>query len=303
MHPNREATTQPQFTFSYNIPGLTPDNPHTNPSKKEQVRGMFNAIAPRYDLLNHLLSLGIDRRWRARVVRMAAAALHPGSNRGKTPAQASAEGRPGEPDTRPGTPTAEQTHTGIMASSGSAPRILDVATGTGDLAIALARRGFAVTGVDLSAEMLAVGRGKVAKTGLPIEMVEGDAEQLPFADGTFDGVTAGFGVRNFGDLQAGLCEMHRVVRPGGRIFVLEFSMPRRRSLLGVFYRIYFRRILPAVGRLISRDKGAYRYLPDSVESFPHGAAFETEMAAAGFSAPISKKLMGGIASIYTAHRG
>ena len=180
-------------------------------SKKTRVREMFDSIAPRYDLLNHLLSFGVDRLWRRRMVGVVAA----------------------------GTPAA----------------ILDVAAGTGDVAVALARRlpAARITGIDLSGEMLAVGRGKVARRGLcdRIELVQGDAEQLPFPDGTFDAVTIGFGIRNFGSIEAGLAEAFRVLRPGGRLCILEFSTPRGRCF-GPLYRFYFHRILPLVGRLISR---------------------------------------------------
>ena len=226
-------------------------------SKKTRVREMFDSIAPRYDLLNHLLSFGVDRLWRRRMVGVVAA----------------------------GTPAA----------------ILDVAAGTGDVAVALARRlpAARITGIDLSGEMLAVGRGKVARRGLcdRIELVQGDAEQLPFPDGTFDAVTIGFGIRNFGSIEAGLAEAFRVLRPGGRLCILEFSTPRGRCF-GPLYRFYFHRILPVVGRLISKDDSAYTYLPESVDHFPDNLLFLRLMGQAGFAACRSRRQMRGIAYIY-----
>ena len=218
-------------------------------SKKTRVREMFDSIAPRYDLLNHLLSFGVDRLWRRRMVGVVAA----------------------------GTPAA----------------ILDVAAGTGDVAVALARRlpAARITGIDLSGEMLAVGRGKVARRGLcdRIELVQGDAEQLSFPDGTFDAVTIGFGIRNFGSIEAGLAEAFRVLRPGGRLCILEFSTPRGRCF-GPLYRFYFHRILPLVGRLISKD--------ESVDHFPDNLLFLRLMGQAGFAACRSRRQMRGIAYIY-----
>ena len=226
-------------------------------SKKTRVREMFDSIAPRYDLLNHLLSFGVDRLWRRRMVGVVAA----------------------------GTPAA----------------ILDVAAGTGDVAVALARRlpAARITGIDLSGEMLAVGRGKVARRGLcdRIELVQGDAEQLSFPDGTFDAVTIGFGIRNFGSIEAGLAEAFRVLRPGGRLCILEFSTPRGRCF-GPLYRFYFHRILPLVGRLISKDDSAYTYLPESVDHFPVNLLFLRLMGQAGFAACRSRRQMRGIAYIY-----
>ena len=176
---------------------------------------MFDNIAPRYDLLNHTLSFNIDRLWRRRVVREVA------------------ESRP--------------------------ERILDMATGTGDLAIELARRipGAQVTGVDLSERMLAEARRKVAARGLAerVTLQQGDAEQLAAADASFDAATVAFGVRNFGDLHAGLCELARVLRPGGRIVILEFSQPRNR-LFRALYEFYSFRILPLIGGAVSHDRQA-----------------------------------------------
>lgn len=234
-----------------------------NPAgKKEQVRVMFDAIARRYDLLNRVLSLGIDLRWRARVV------------------------------------------SGVRRQGPAT--VLDVATGTGDLAIAVGRAlpAAAMTGVDLSPEMLRIGREKVAARfpGREFPMMEGDAERLPFDEGRFEAVTCGFGVRNFENLDRGLREMYRVLAPQGRVYILEFSMPSRHNGLGRLYRFYFRRILPAIGRLVSRDARAYSYLPESVGEFPYGEPFCRMLAETGFVNPRMRRLTGGIAMIYTAEK-
>lgn len=226
-------------------------------TKKNMVRDMFDHIAPTYDRLNHLLSFGIDRLWRRKTVRRVAAG-HP-------------------------------------------RRILDLATGTGDLAVAMTRRmtDAHVTGLDLSVEMLAYGQQKVERKGLAdrIRLVEGDAEHLPFGGDEFDAVTIAFGIRNFGDMDAGLREAVRVLRSGGRICILEFSTPSGR-LFGPLYRFYFHRILPRIGRMISHDDAAYRYLPDSVDHFPNNLLFLRRMERAGFTDCRSRRLMRGIAYIY-----
>jgi demethylmenaquinone methyltransferase/2-methoxy-6-polyprenyl-1,4-benzoquinol methylase len=187
-----------------------------------------------------------------------------------------------------------------VASDGPAA-ILDLATGTGDLAIGLARRmpRAAVTGVDLSPEMLEVARRKVARRGIPniTALIEGDAEALPFADGVFDAVTVGFGVRNFGNIPAGLAEIYRVLRPGGQVTILEFGMPQGK-IFGALYRLYFRRLLPAIGGIFSRQQRAYRYLQRSAEEFPYGERFVALLRAAGFTGVSSTPLTGGVAAIY-----
>lgn len=219
---------------------------------------MFDGIAPRYDLLNHLLSLGIDRGWRRRLVRTLRA-----------------DGR---------------------------KAVLDVATGTGDLALLIARRcaGSAVTGLDLSEGMLEVARRKVAALdgGDRIRFIAGEAEAMPFADGGFDAVTAAFGVRNFHDIPAGLAEMARVLGDGGRVYILEFSVPRNR-LFGAVYKWYFHRVLPLVGGLVSRDGSAYRYLPSSVDEFPAPEEFLRLMEGTGFTDCKCRRLTNGVACLYT----
>lgn len=231
-------------------------------SKKEQVTAMFNRIAPKYDFLNHLLSMGIDKLWRKRVVR-------------------------------------------IVARK-KAPVVLDVATGTGDLAIALAGiqpKPTAVYGADISAGMLERAAQKVLKRGLQhtIVLKEADSEALPFSDRFFDAVTVAFGVRNFGDLHQGLCEMNRVLKPGGSLVVLEFSRPHIFPFKQL-YACYFAHVLPWWGGLISKDKEAYDYLPASVLHFPEGKAFEAALVQAGFEVEKSRRQSLGIATIYVAHR-
>ena len=230
--------------------------------KKARVGKMFDSIAPTYDRLNHLLSFGIDRGWRRKLVLSLQRAF-----------------------------------------GDEAIRILDVATGTGDLAIELARRipRARVTGVDISEGMLEAGREKVSRGSLAdrITLQRGDAEALDFADAAFDCVTVAFGVRNFGNLQVGLREMRRVLRPGGRCFVLEFSRPTA-PVFGWVYGLYFHRVLPWVGRLVSRDGGAYDYLPRSVYGFPPPEEFSAMLRGAGFSDVRVRRLTFGVAYIYEA---
>ncbi|MGQ1891681.1 bifunctional demethylmenaquinone methyltransferase/2-methoxy-6-polyprenyl-1,4-benzoquinol methylase UbiE [Thermophagus sp. OGC60D27] len=227
-------------------------------SKKEQVRSMFDKIAPRYDLLNHLLSFGIDKIWRKNVVK--------------------------------------------QLGGLTAPIILDVATGTGDLAIEIAKIDpVAVYGVDLSAEMLNIARKKVEKKRLhmTIQLKQGDSEALPFEDRFFDAATVAFGVRNFENLQKGLSEIQRVLKPGGRLVVLEFSRPKVFPFKQLFY-FYMRRILPWWGGIISRDKQAYAYLPESALQFPEGKEFRRELENAGFEWQKGIAQTLGIATIYVA---
>ncbi len=230
------------------------------PGKKAQVAQMFDAIAGRYDMLNHVLSFGIDRYWRR---------------------QAIDELR----EVRP-------------------LRVLDVATGTGDLAIGASNVIPAtVVGVDISEEMLQVGREKVRRKGLEekITLQYGDSEALPFKDGAFGAVTVAFGVRNFEDLQRGLSEIRRVLKPGGKVVILEFSHPRAFPIKQ-FYSFYSRHVLPRVGAAVSGDTGAYRYLPESVAEFPDGDDFLERLHRAGFTDCEWRPLTFGIASLYSGRR-
>jgi demethylmenaquinone methyltransferase/2-methoxy-6-polyprenyl-1,4-benzoquinol methylase len=229
-------------------------------SKKEQVRSMFDRIAPRYDLLNRLLSFGIDRIWRRNVVKLLK---------------------------------------GLQA-----PMILDVATGTGDLAVEICKvNPVVVYGVDLSPQMLEVAKKKIQqkKLHMTIQLREGDSENLPFEDNFFDAVTVAFGVRNFENLGKGLAEMQRVLRPGGQLIVLEFSKPSGFPFKQ-FYHFYFTRILPWCGGLISKDKDAYKYLPASVLQFPEGKDFENKLRAAGLEPRKSIPQTFGIATIYVSDK-
>jgi demethylmenaquinone methyltransferase/2-methoxy-6-polyprenyl-1,4-benzoquinol methylase len=221
------------------------------------VREMFTSIAPRYDLLNHLLSFNIDRLWWHRTARAFAEAL-----------------------ARP------------------EARVLDLCCGTGDMALALYRRAGAaspqILGADFSHAMLQRAREKSAKTRL--RWVEADALHLPFPDASFDLVSAAFGFRNLADYDAGLEEISRVLRPGGECGILDFGEPR--GLMGQLYRIYFKRVLPAVGTLLSGVSGPYRYLPASVERFPQPEEMLARMHQAGFEEASWKPYTFGIAGLY-----
>lgn len=234
---------------------------NTDLSKKEEVREMFDHIAPKYDLLNHTLSMSIDRLWRRRVVKIVRR-------------------------TKP-------------------RRILDVATGTGDLAIAMARRikDVQILAVDISERMLDVARRKIVARGLDGRIVldRGDAEHLEVAAASIDVATVAFGVRNFGDLDAGLRELARVIKPGGKVVILEFSRPAN-PLFRSLYEFYTYRILPRIGGFISHDRKAYEYLPASVGEFPLPAEFIRKMEAAGFGNCRARSLNGGIAQIYIGER-
>lgn len=228
--------------------------------KKPHIERMFDDIAPRYDLLNRVLSGGIDQRWRRIVIR---------------------EVLENDPE-----------------------RILDIATGTADLALQAARSSEArVVGVDISEEMLQVGRRKVTKASMEprVTLQRGDAEKLPFSDRQFHAAMVAFGVRNFEDLAAGLSQIQRVLRPGGKLVVLEFSRPRAFPIKQL-YAFYGRFILPLVGRLISGNSGAYTYLPESISVFPEGEDFLGWMKEAGFERLRSRRLTFGIASMYVGYR-
>jgi demethylmenaquinone methyltransferase/2-methoxy-6-polyprenyl-1,4-benzoquinol methylase len=222
-----------------------------------RIAGMFDAIAPRYDLLNHLLSAGIDRRWRAKAI-----------------ASLQLTGR---------------------------ETLIDVCTGTADVALEAGRGAARILGVDFAGAMLARGRAKVqrAEASSRIALVRGDAMRLPAADASADAVTVAFGIRNVQDPVIGCAEMARVLRPGGRLAILEFAMP---AIPGVaaLYRWYFSRVLPLIGRRISGHTGAYSYLPASVGSFPPPAEFVTLLQQAGFSQVSADPLTFGIVYLYTA---
>jgi len=226
-------------------------------TRARAIRDMFCEIAPRYDFLNHLLSLGIDRGWRRTLVRMA---LRPGM--------------PGMKD------------------------LLDVACGTGDVCLALRGKapGARIVGLDFSPGMLELARKKNLKAGAGLELIEGSAEELPFAEGEFDLVTIAFGIRNVVDRKKALREFFRVLKPGGRVAVLEFSRPRV-VWLRALYDFYFFRILPRVGGLLAK-KEAYLYLPDSVSRFPEPEEFNDWLNEAGFTACRWHSLTFGIATLY-----
>lgn len=179
--------------------------------------------------------------------------------------------------------------------------ILDVATGTGDFALqALVLAPQKIVGVDISEGMLDVGKKKVREQGLEhiVSLQYGDSENLPFADNSFDAITVGFGVRNFEDLRRGLSEMYRVLKPGGKAVILEFSRPRMFPFKQV-YSFYFSFILPKIGRIVSKDDSAYTYLPKSVEAFPDGADFLSILQDVGFKQNQCRSLTFGVSSIYT----
>ncbi|MGB4447115.1 MAG: bifunctional demethylmenaquinone methyltransferase/2-methoxy-6-polyprenyl-1,4-benzoquinol methylase UbiE [Cloacibacterium sp.] len=230
---------------------------NTDQSKKTEVEDMFDNIAPKYDLLNHVLSMKIDVLWRNTLVKW--------MNR-------------------------------------DAPKlVLDVATGTGDLAIAVQKgTGAEVVGLDLSQQMLNVGIDKIKKINLDqkISMQKGDAENLPFEDNKFDAVSVAFGVRNFENLEKGLAELRRVVKENSSVYILEFS--KVEGFLAPFYMFYFKNILPQIGKLVSKDNRAYTYLPDSVNAFPFGEKMKQILLDTGYSKVEYKKLSLGIATIYKA---
>lgn len=186
-----------------------------------------------------------------------------------------------------------------------AENVLDVAIGTADLTIELLRRQKAqrITGIDLSRQMMAIGEKKVAKHGhsAQVRFDYGSAQEMPYAGETFDAVTCAYGVRNFADMDEGLSEMYRVLRPGGQLMILEFSYPTN-PFIRWAYDLYFTHILPFVGNLFSRDKGAYSYLNRSVKHFPYGEAFAEHLRRAGFADVAFKPLTFGITTVYTARR-
>ncbi len=224
-------------------------------SKKEQVQQMFDNIAHRYDFLNRFLSLGIDKGWRKKAIK--------------------------------------------MLEAYQPKRILDVATGTADFAIATLKiNPEEVIGVDISEGMLDVGRKKLTEKGIiNIRLESGDSENLQFDDASFDAVIVAFGVRNFENLEKGLAEINRVLRPGGVAMILEFSKPK--GLFGVIFSIYNKTLLPLWGKLFSGDNAAYKYLPESVAAFPEGDEFKQIMTSVKYNNVTDRRLTFGICSIYT----
>jgi demethylmenaquinone methyltransferase/2-methoxy-6-polyprenyl-1,4-benzoquinol methylase len=237
-------------------------NPYQESSMthKEQIRSMFSGIAGRYDRMNHIFSLGIDRFWRKKAIDLL---------------------KPEHPST-----------------------ILDIAAGTAGFSLAAARLNPAsIIGIDISEEMLAVGRDYIARRGLEelIELREGDAESLPFDSERFDAVIVAFGVRNIGDRAKALSEMYRVLKSGGTTVILEFSQIRPFPF-GALFRLYFYVIMPLLAGLISKNRRAYLYLPRSVESFPDRQVFLSEIRSAGFSDARLKTLTCGIVTVYSAKK-
>ncbi len=233
--------------------------PHSNVTMTSSIHDMFDSIAPRYDFLNGLLSAGRDRYWR----KMAVDELEPVADR----------------------------------------VFLDVATGTADVALELASRDPApsrIVGVDFSTAMLRLGKDKVLARNAQssVRLFSGAAERLPLKSNIFDGAISAFGARNFSNLNDGIREIHRVLKPRGKIVILEFSFPRN-GFLQWLYRLYFGKVLPVIGRWISGHKGAYFYLPDSVENFPKGAAFSTVLEENGFASISFKELTFGVVTVYT----
>lgn len=236
--------------------GAAPEGSQDRESAARAVREMFTSIAPRYDLLNHVLSMNVDRLWWARTAR---------------------------------------TFEGILRRPDA--RVLDLCCGTGDMTFALRKRASAsarITGADFSHAMLQRAGEKSAGTAL--RWVEADALRLPFAAASFDLITAAFGFRNLADYDAGLREIVRVLKPEGECGILDFGEPR--GILGRVYRVYFKRVLPAVGSVISGVKGPYAYLPASVERFPEPEEMLERMRAAGFREASWSPYTFGIAGLY-----
>jgi demethylmenaquinone methyltransferase/2-methoxy-6-polyprenyl-1,4-benzoquinol methylase len=242
------------------VRGATPAGASDRDSAARAVREMFTAIAPRYDLLNHLLSANVDKLWWRRTARRFAEIL-------------------ARPDAR----------------------VLDLCCGTGDMAFALRRQApqAEITGADFSHSMLVLASKKNSRGGT-IRWIEADALQLPFPDHRFDLVTSAFGFRNLADYDAGLREIFRVLRPGGECGILEFSEPQ--GMMGKLYDVYFKSVLPRIGRLISGNSGAYSYLPASVECFPQPPEILSRMKVAGFGEASWTPYTFGIAGLFRGKR-
>ncbi len=226
-------------------------------AKKENIKRLFDNIAPDYDKLNHILSLNIDKGWRKKAVRE-------------------------------------------IVDSDSPLKVLDVACGTGDFTIEIARKaatGSSVTGIDLSEGMMAVGRDKIKAAGVDAALEYGDCEALKYADDTFDRISVGFGVRNFEHLTIGLREMCRVLKPAGKLVILELSVPSN-PIIRWCYKLYFLNILPAIGGMVSGNRGAYEYLPASVLHFPAPDKFIPMLREAGFAEVKHKAFTFGVCRMY-----
>ena len=226
-------------------------------AKKEYIEKLFDKIAPDYDKLNHILSLNIDKGWRKKAVRE-------------------------------------------IVDSDEPLAILDVACGTGDFTIEIAKKaanGSRITGIDLSEGMMKVGREKIEAAGLQATLEAGDCEALTYADNTFHRISVGFGVRNFEHLELGLSQMHRVLKPGGKLVILELSVPTN-PFIRWCYKLYFLNILPAIGGMVSGNRGAYEYLPASVLHFPAPDKFTAMMREAGFAEVKHKAFTFGICRMY-----
>ena len=230
------------------------------------ISEMFNKIAPRYDFLNHLLSFGIDKIWRKRLIK--------------------------------------------YITQNGAKNALDIACGTGDLTIALYKKGIEVVGLDIADKMLQIAENKSAKiatkrgddtTATPIYIC-GSAESIPFKNEQFDAVTISFGIRNFNHREECLKEIHRVIKKGGNLAILEFATPKNR-LWRAIYNLYFLNILPLIGKIVSKDRSAYSYLPESVTQFPQYDNFNQELSKANFIDIKYRSCSGGIALLYTATKG
>lgn len=229
--------------------------------KKEGIRRLFNSIASDYDRLNHILSLNIDKGWRRMAVKE-------------------------------------------IADKDSPVKVLDVACGTGDFTIEIAKKvsdGSEVIGVDISEGMMEIGKEKMLKAGVTAEMTVADCESLPYDQNTFDRIAVGFGVRNFEHLDLGLREMCRVLKPDGKLVILELSLPSNRFVRGC-YMLYFQKILPMVGGFLSGDRGAYEYLRTSVLRFPAPDKFIEMLKSAGFEQVEHRPLTFGICRMYICHK-
>ncbi|MFN2511111.1 MAG: bifunctional demethylmenaquinone methyltransferase/2-methoxy-6-polyprenyl-1,4-benzoquinol methylase UbiE [Pyrinomonadaceae bacterium] len=240
---------------------MSDNRPSNDEEHSIRVREMFAAIAGRYDLLNHLLSGYVDKRWRRLVARKLRKRI-----------------------------------------SSPEARILDVACGTGDLSLSLFETiGTRVVGTDFCRPMLEIAAGKTANLDSAISLIEGDALRLPFRDCSFEAATIAFGLRNLSDVERGLAELRRVLKPGGYVAVLEFSKPVVPGFR-LLFNVYFTRVLPLLGRLISGSKSAYQYLPDSVTRFPDQQELSLLMRKVGFKSVEYENLTGGIAALHTGQR-